>query len=134
MTLLPDRILRRIDPAERRALGKAGRTIAECEEKNSFENERKLHNQFIGWLRRNGFGHFYHSNPVKRSTIEGGLPDFGIPAQGRILFGEFKVKPNGLSAVQARVFNEMRSAGNEVQVWHTYQEAVLATKEFFGLP
>jgi hypothetical protein len=133
MTLLPDRVLRLIDPADRKPMGKAGRTSAECEEKNSQESERKIHNQFIGWLRRNGFEHFYHSNPVKRSTIEEGLPDFGIPAQGRILLGEFKVKPNKLSPVQERVFAELRKGGNEVRVWYSYEEAVEATKQFFNL-
>jgi hypothetical protein len=93
--------------------------------------ERDIHNQFSNWLYRHGYEDFYHSDPVRRPTIKAGLPDFGIYRESRILFIEFKVRPNGLSPVQEETFTRMSNRGNVVLVFYTYEQAVKATQTFF---
>ena len=96
--------------------------------------ERTIHHQFGGWLYRHEFRDYYHSDPVRRPTIKAGLPDFGIYRDSRILFVEFKVKPNGLSPEQEIVFGRMGRQGNVILVCYSFEEAVKATAKFFNLP
>ena len=95
--------------------------------------EREIHSQFSGWLYRNGFEDYYHSDPVRRPTIKKGLPDFGIYRDSRIVFIEFKIHPNGLSEDQEIVFGRMGRQGNVILVCYTYEEGINATSKFFNL-
>jgi hypothetical protein len=128
---LPPHIERLIDPRDRQALGI--KTPEERILKANLELERDLHSHFAGWLRRNGFYPFYHADPVRRSTIAVGLPDFGVFRDSRIVFIEFKVGKNKLSAEQEEVMTGMSTAGNVVLVCYSYQEAVNAVEQFFQL-
>lgn len=129
---LPPNIERLMDPRDRAQFGI--RTPEERIIKAGLELERDLHNQFSGWLHRNGFDDFYHADPSRRATIAAGLPDYGIFRDSRILFLEFKVPPNGLNAEQEECFSRMGAAGNVVLVCHSYPEAVKAVSAFFNLP
>lgn len=95
--------------------------------------EKELHNQLSNWLRRNEFEDYYHSDFTKPATIARGLPDYGIFLNSRIIFGEFKVFPNGLSEIQQTVFTRMIARGNVVQIWLDYETAVESIEKFFEL-
>ena len=101
---------------------------------NSLVLERELHNQFGGWLYRHEFCDYYHSDPVRRPTIKAGLPDFGIYRDSRIIWIEFKVKPNWLSQDQEECFQRMGRQGNIIMICYSSQEAEGIIKKFFSLP
>ena len=129
--LVPPNVARLMTPADRKRYGIL--TPEEQSAHNSLVLERELHNQFGGWLYRHEFCDYYHSDPVRRPTIKAGLPDFGIYRDSRILFLEFKVKPNGLSPDQEIVFGRMGRQGNVILVCYSFEEAVKATSKFFNL-
>ena len=52
----------------------------------------------------------------------------------RIIWIEFKVKPNGLSEAQEEVFQRMGRAGNVILICYSYEEATRAVAKFFNLP
>jgi hypothetical protein len=126
---VPQNIAKAMAPADRKALGIL--TPAESAEAATLTLEREIHAQFGGWLYRHGFTDFYHSDPVRRATIKKGLPDFGVYRDSRILFIEFKVKPNGLSPDQESVFERMGANGNVIIVCYAFEEATQATLQFF---
>lgn len=126
---VPSNIARVMAPEDRKALGI--RTPEENAEHTNLELEREVHNQFSSWLYRHGFEDFYHSDPTRRSRIRVGLPDFGVYRDSRIIFIEFKVKPNGLSPDQEAVFERMGANGNVIIICYSYEEATKAVLEFF---
>jgi hypothetical protein len=128
---IPGNISKLMAPEDRQALGI--RTPEERMIKAESELERDLHHQFSGWLRRNGFSDFYHADPARRSTIQTGLPDFGIFRDSRIVFIEIKVGKNTLSDEQEVVFQRMGQQGNIILVCHSYEQCVKAVTGFFGL-
>jgi hypothetical protein len=128
---VPQNIAKVMASQDRKALGI--RTPAESAEHATLTLEREIHAQFGGWLYRHGFTDYYHSDPVRRATIKKGLPDFGVYRDSRILFVEFKVKPNKLSEDQERVFERMGSKGNVIIVCYSLEEATKATVTFFNL-
>jgi hypothetical protein len=126
---VPEHIARLMSEEDRKKLGIM--TADELAAQSTLILEREIHSQFSSWLYRNGFEDFYHSDPVRRPTIKAGLPDFGIYRNSRILFIEFKVRPNGLSPVQEETFARMGNRGNVILVCYTYEQAVKATETFF---
>jgi hypothetical protein len=131
--------LERMAPADRQivaaAVGhpNAGLTTAEAGAKHELELERDLHNEFSGFLARNGFNLVIHADPTKPSRIKPGWPDYSIIRSNRILFIEFKVGRNTLSQVQETVVNELLAEGCTVHVLYSYEAATRATKEYFDL-
>ena len=130
-SFIPPNLIRWMSGEDRKKLGV--RTNEEIDAQVSLKLEREVHSQFISWLRRNGFEDFYHSDPVRRPTIQAGLPDFGIFRDSRILFIEMKVGKNTLSETQEKVFQRMGADGNVILVCYGYEEAYQATRRFFGL-
>lgn len=128
---IPPNIINRMSPEDRKRFGV--HTDAEHQAANDLKTEREIHNQFRNWLNQAGFPDFYHSDPVRRPTIAAGLPDFGVFRDSRIIWIEFKVKPNGLSREQELVFQRMGSDGNIVPVCYSLDEARRAVSEFFNL-
>jgi hypothetical protein len=106
--ILPDHVLRRLPPAERKPLGKAGLTTAEAGAIADRRAERVLQNEMEGILRqRNLF--FVRSRMDKRTSTRRGLPDFIIILHGeRALLVEAKVHRGQVSADQAKVFADYR--------------------------
>jgi hypothetical protein len=111
----------------------AGLTTAEAGAKHELELERDLHNEFSGFLARNGFKLVIHADPTKPSRIKPGWPDYSIIRSNRILFIEFKIGRNTLSQVQETVINELLAEGCTVHVLYSYEAATRATKEYFAL-
>jgi hypothetical protein len=100
---LTDRQIALIDTRDRKPLKRRGMTAAEKRDKRCKILERKIHDQFSGFAKRNGFI-VWHSSPIKRSSIRSGLPDFLLWKNGRALGIEFKVPPNNLTTEQINVF------------------------------
>jgi hypothetical protein len=74
MNVLPEKILHLMSPEDRKALGKAGWTKAECEDRAEAKNERELSRQIVSLLRRHGIEPIV-SRTDKRSTNNVGTPD-----------------------------------------------------------
>lgn len=106
LTVLPDALLRRMDPAERAKLGKAGMTAEEGRAHAATCRERELHKLIFQDLRRREL-FFIHSRMDKRSTNNKGLPDFIIILYGgAALAVEVKVEGGHVSAAQEKVADE----------------------------
>ena len=136
MNVIPENILTRMDPGDRAKLPKEVRsTAAERQTVAVSRLEREMHNGFSSWLnlRKQFFG-FVHTNPVRKSTIKKGFPDFTVLHHGRVLLIEFKVPPNGLTPDQKDVFHELSVSGNQIYVCTTLEDAIHLTIEYFNLP
>jgi hypothetical protein len=136
---LSDSQLSMIEPGERKPLKRRGMTAAELRDKSCKILERKIHDQFTGFCKRNRFI-VWHSNPVRKSSIRTGLPDFLLWKHDLALGIEFKVPPNDLTTQQIGVFEEIKFAECRVVVCTetspgaAYMQAILATINFFNLP
>jgi hypothetical protein len=122
---IPEPMLEKMEPADRRRLGKAGLTMAERVAKEEIRAERQLHNQFSGFLNRHGF-FSVHADPTRKSTIRAGWPDYSVFKAGRVLFIEFKVGLNTLSTEQQSVVDGLKAGGFPVLITGDYQEAINA--------
>jgi hypothetical protein len=128
-------------PADQKKF-KRGRTYkTEAMLKCATAIERKIHDQFIGFLRRHEIP-YVHSSTVKKSSIQAGHPDFTI-LKPPWFFIEFKVKPNGLTADQKTRIAELEAAGNKVFVvdeldpenpGQAYNLATELVRDYYALP
>lgn len=133
---LTDRLRKLMDPADKKKLGKEGQTFDEAQSGAWDKLEKELHNQYLGFLRRNGFIEPIHAPMNKKSMLPEGWPDFTVFGGGRgipPLFIEFKVGKNKLSKEQESCIELLRSMGYTVYVLYTYEESVRYTKAYFGL-
>lgn len=89
-----------------------------------------MHEKYSDWLNLRGLKKI-HASMNKASTIEVGHPDFTILRETFMV--EFKVPGMRLSEVQEKRIRELRDAGNKIVVCHSFEEAIEATKEHFGL-
>jgi hypothetical protein len=114
-TVVPEHVLTKMDPRDRKKLGNAGRTQKEISAVNYVKSERNIHDQFASFLRRHDLP-YVHSDPTKKSSIIAGHPDF-LVTRGRIgVYIEFKIPPNQLSKVQVEYINFLVKNANEVHV------------------
>lgn len=72
--VLPESFLRCLDPVERKKLGRAGLTAAECAAKQEARSERELQGQIVSLLRLKGIEPLWHRTD-KRSAATVGWPD-----------------------------------------------------------
>lgn len=75
MKPLPDNILRRMSPQDRKPMGKAGMTSDEALTKAIARSERDLQGQISNWLNLKGIW-FYNARMDKKTTAKVGTPDF----------------------------------------------------------
>lgn len=117
-TVLPENILRRMEPKERAKLGKAGKTAAECSDIVLAKLERQVHLEISNWLRLKGI--FYvHSRTDRKTTNAVGCPDFVFAwageyqgyAPARPTAVEVKVGNNVMSDEQLKVMAIMQGNG-----------------------
>jgi hypothetical protein len=97
--VLPERILRLVDPRDRAKLGKAGMTAHEALRKAEVKSERDLHKAIEGLLR------VHEIEPIrarmdKLSTINVGAPDFIFSYHGRPIAFEVKLPGGKLTKEQ----------------------------------
>ena len=135
--ILHENILSKMHLADRKKLGRAGRTQKEIAAANYVKSERRIHDQFIAFLKRNNYP-YCHSDPTKKSSIAAGYPDFQVTRGNRSIYIEFKVPPNQLTAVQVSYINFLIENHNTVHVVpETHPGAALQRAsdiivEFFG--
>jgi hypothetical protein len=132
--ILPDHIVTKIaDPAERKALGKAGMTTSEASDKYAFDTEREMHSKFSSYCLLHGIL-FEHENPAKRSTACPGWPDYRLFGPGgHFMALEFKVRPNRLTGDQEAVKAELEKRGFRYVVAYSLMEAIYAAQQHFEL-
>lgn len=82
-SVLPEHILKRMSPTDRKQLGKAGMTAAEAADKAQVKNERDLSKLIVNYLRLHGIEPLVHRTD-KKSTATKGWPDitFAISCKG----------------------------------------------------
>lgn len=135
---LTDQQVGLVDPGQRKGIVKARGfdTADKRKAKIDAKLERELHNQYIGFLRRNELA-YVHANPVKPSTIQKGCPDFtvtgGVSHGYRCLYGEFKMPGGTLGPDQVKYIAYLTELGCKVYVWYDYPTAIKDTSEFFSL-
>lgn len=133
-TVLPDNILRRMDPRDRAKLGKAGVTAAEAGEKRLRKEESELHKHIANYLRQHNVW-FSHSRMDRKTTQQCGTPDFLLCY---IYFGamiekmptaiEVKVGGRKLTQDQESVREQMVANGWRYHVVSSLQELVEIVK------
>ena len=113
--VLNDAILRRMDPKDRAALGKAGRTFAECEEQRLFNAEKDLQSEIRQDLNRREI-EYINPDMRKRSALPVGWPDFTFVYLGIPLALEAKVQGRKPRPNQAEMHVKLRRNGWQVFV------------------
>jgi VRR-NUC domain len=130
--LLPNHVLVKMSPDDRKLLGKAGRTAAECIERAEARTERAAQKLFASWLSLRSI-YFIQARADKRSTIRAGHCDFSIFHAGKVLFIEMKGPGGRLSPDQETCIAELIEKGFSVVVAHSAVEAIASTKQFIGV-
>jgi len=118
---LPENIRRRMAPETRKALHCP--TQPEADAKQERIAERKMHEQFESWLRRNEIP-YVHSRMDKKSTIREGWPDFSVHRKGASCFIEFKVPGKVPEPEQWKCIHELMDNDFPVLVAYSYADAV----------
>ncbi len=96
---LPNSFLKCMVPAERKRLGRAGRTIEESDAIGQRRAERELHEAFSQWLRLHGLLS-RHDRMDRKTNCMVGWPDFDIPYAGISCLIEFKAEGGLLTEAQ----------------------------------
>lgn len=120
MTDLPENILKRLSPEDRKTLGKSGMLASEAQTKIDGKRESLVHRDIENWLRQRGI-FFIHSRTDKKTTNANGTPDFifmwcfyDYVDKAHIYTGmaiEVKVNGNNLSPEQLTVKAQMEANG-----------------------
>lgn len=114
--VLPENILNKMSPDDRKKLGKAGATKAECDAKQLAKSEKEVHKQISQWLTLHDI-YFCHSRMDRKTTNQRGQPDymfawkFDRAALARPVAIEVKVGSNKLSDEQKDVMMQMETNG-----------------------
>lgn len=133
--ILPDHVLRRMDPKDRKSLGKAGVTSEEAERKRLARSERELQDQIANYLHYKGI-FFVRSRMDKKTTTRKGTPDFifALPEpgawHGRPYAIEVKVGSNTLTREQEEVRLQMLRNGWRYFVVNQFSDFQLAIGKF----
>lgn len=107
MKILPEHMLRLVDPHDRACLGKAGLTKAELLERAVIRIEKDLRNQIESWLRLQGV-EVIRARTDKRSTINVGAPDLifawaGLPIAFEVKMPGEKLDPDQVVMREAMI-------------------------------
>jgi len=127
-TVLPDNVLRRMSPADRRVMGKAGLTAEEAREKAMARSERELQNTIANYLRLHGIWFDQDSMAHKRRGTKG-APDFLVCYRGRFLAWECKIFGAGLKPDQVVARDEILRNGGEWRLIRSLQEVQAHLRE-----
>lgn len=121
MKLLPNNILNKMNPADRKAIGQ--QTTDEAEEAYNARIERYEDKIFANYLRLKEFL-FLRANPARKSTIKPGWPDYTIFHAGHVLFIELKSPGKNLRPDQDEVCKQLTLEGFPVHVCHSAKDAI----------
>jgi hypothetical protein len=119
--LLPPNIRNKIDPADRRALGKAGMTTEENIDAKRTKDEKADHNRVMSWVRRNELECIHAPTFRRVHDLPPGWPDFSLIWGDRILFVELKSARGRLSPAQLEMKAKLEAQGATVYVKFSYE-------------
>lgn len=123
MTLIHENYLRRMNLADRQALGKAGRTAEERAARAEEKTEKAIQEEIAAWLRIH-YITFNRSRMDRKATGTVGWPDFDFPYCGLPVFLEVKTLTGRLTSEQEAVHAGLRRQGGMVGVVHNLPEAI----------
>lgn len=126
--ILPDHVLEKMNPSDRKRLGKAGVTMREAIEKAEVKSERDLQNLIANELLRRGIW-FTRSAMNKRTTNTVGTPDFLFCVHGLFCAVEVKHAAGKLRIEQSLALSEIRVNGGRAVAVRGFQEFVQFLKE-----
>ncbi len=127
MKPLPENILKRMTPSDRKFMGKAGVTSAESQERFNVANERQLQKLLSNELHRRGIV-FGWSRSDKSTSYTAGWPDYTIIHNGRVLFWEVKFGAGKLSEDQILIHKKLALAGFTVEIVRKFDDAIESLK------
>jgi hypothetical protein len=105
-------------------------TTEEGAAKYALDQERQMHSLFSGYCHSHGIL-FVHANPVKKSTIRIGWPDFScFYPEHHFLAVEFKVRPNALTPEQEEIKAALEACGFRYLVAYSLVEAIHAAQQY----
>jgi len=122
MTVIPDNLLRLMDPKDRASLGKAGRTFEELTVKNRAKNEKAFQEDVFRILRIRGMRWIHHTRTDKRPTGPVGTPDFLFAYRDHPCAIECKMENGALTHDQIAMMESMRLDGWKYAVCRTHDE------------
>jgi hypothetical protein len=108
---LPDKILRLVSPADRKALGKRGLTLCEVFERAKIKSERDLQNLIESYFRLHNVVAI-RSRMDKKTTTPTGTPDFMLALKGQAIALEVKLPGEELSEEQKKMKEAMMATPN----------------------
>jgi hypothetical protein len=123
MKVIPEKLLVRMDPADRKRLGKMGTTSAESAANADRRGELADHGQFVNFCQLRGI-EYIHANPTQKSTIKKGALDFALGFGGRCLYLEFKKGKSKPTPEQEDTLRRHAAAGNPAFVVRSVSEAI----------
>lgn len=132
MALVPQNILKWMCAEDRRKYAKGQMTVEEVYESVSYESEKKEHERFISWLRRNDLD-YIHSRMDKRPTIKAGTLDFHVWKGPKHCFVEFKSEHGKLRPAQQEFLVRQQERGTPALVSRDYMEAARFVIDALGL-
>ncbi len=122
---LPDALLRRVSPADRRAAGLPA-PLAELAKlakvRSDLKWEKELQSQIDNWLRLHGITAI-RARMDRRTSNNLGTPDFLFAVQGRAVALEAKLPGREPTEDQRRVMAGLAKDGWKVAVVHSLDEA-----------
>lgn len=121
MTVLPENILRRMSPEDRKTLGKAGQTAAEAGAVADKRAERILQREIAQYLNLRGIAYGW-ARTDKRSTYTESWPDFTCAVNGTPVAFEVKNATGKPTAEQEKCHEAMRGNGWQVFVVRSLAE------------
>lgn len=130
--ILPDAVLRRMSPEDRKKLRKAGVTAEEAQASFVAKNERELQGQIGSMLHRRGIWYDWDTTHRRRvGTL--GTPDFLFCYLGKAVAWEVKFAKGKLRPEQESARQVMLSNGWHWSEIRSYQDALDALREIEGL-
>jgi len=133
-SVVPEKWLRLMSRADRRALGKAGLTAAECAARIEARTERALQGQIVALLRLRGIEALWHRTD-RRSAATVGWPDitFAVRGRGGVRACAWEVKLNGrLTREQSDLARRLVDNGWDWRLIRSVEEASQALEEVTG--
>ncbi len=122
---LPDAVLRRITPADRRAVSlpsPLAETVKAAADKSDLRREKELQRDIGNWLRLRGIT-FVQSRMDKKTRTRKGVSDFLFAIRGRAVALEAKLPGKQPTEDQRRVMAGLAADGWRVAVVRSLDEA-----------
>jgi hypothetical protein len=126
--ILPDRLLRLMDPKDRVELGKGGRTAAETLARAEVRSEKILQEQICSLLRRREIV-YIRPAMFRKSQLPPGWPDFSFCYRSIAVGLECKSEIGQPTGAQLQMHAHMTANGWEVHVVRSLAEVIQILNE-----